>query len=236
MTQSTQHWSSQVRSLRDHFHVLTYDARGQGQSDVGQVEMTLTRHARDLGTIFEHLGLEKAHLVGFSHGARVALAVANYAPQRVERLILCSATAMPTPLARTIVRSWQEVLERGGVEAMAWSSLPNILGAHFLAQNERMLANIVRAATQRNRLEGVRALLAGMIRYPDLESLARNVRQPTLVISASEDPLVDREGATLLATLCHGQHAEIMGVGHTIPIEAPEEFRELVLDFLSRPL
>ena len=235
MTQSTQHWKSQARAFEEEgFAVVTYDARGQGDSGLGEQPLSLELHAADLAALLEELGLAQADLVGFSHGARVALAFANHHPERLRRLVLCSATASPTALARTIVRSWREILAAGGLEAMSWAAVPDILGGDFLRDNERFLGGIIKASVQRNSPEGVRALLEAMMAYPDLSELATGVEAPTLVISASEDLLVEAEGAAELARLTGGEHVEVEGVGHTVPIEAPERFREIALEFLRR--
>ncbi len=42
--------------------------------------------------------VEKAHLVGLSHGAKVALAYAANSPERIHRLVLCSVCAKNTDL------------------------------------------------------------------------------------------------------------------------------------------
>jgi 3-oxoadipate enol-lactonase len=232
MSQSTLHWKSLGRALSERWRVVTYDARGQGKTPVGELELTLERHADDLAALLEHLGVARAHLVGFSHGARVALAFANHHPSRLDRLVLCSATARPTALARTIVASWRGALAAGGLEAMSWAAMPMILGDRFLEQNEKLLSGIVRASVQRNQQEGLRRLLDAMIAYPALDELARGVQAPTLVLSGDEDPLVTAEGARELALLCDGRHVEITGVGHTIPIEDPERFKARVEEHL----
>ena len=206
MTQSTQHWSTQVDLFSEDFRVLTYDARGQGKSELGDLAPTMDRHTDDLARLLDHLDLERAHVVGFSHGARIALGFAADKPGRLSRLVLTSATAEPTAMARTIVRSWREILEAGGLEAMTWAALPAILGDAYLEQLED---------------------------YPDLDSLAGRIEAPTLVVSASEDLLVDGDGAEKLAELTGGRHSEITGVGHTIPIEAPQEFHARVSQFLT---
>jgi 3-oxoadipate enol-lactonase len=234
MTQSTSHWNRQAKAFAEHFSVLRYDARGQGSSDVGDRELTLDQHADDLDGMFDDIGIDSAHLVGFSHGARIALGFANRHPERLDKLVLCSATAEPTALARTIVRGWKGVLDSGaGLEGLAWASLPTILGNDFLANNEGILDGIVRATVQRNSLEGVRALLDAMIAYPDLAELAEGVSSPTRVLSADEDLLVTSSGAQKLAEIAGGDWVELEGVGHTIPIEAPEAFRSAVLSFLD---
>lgn len=234
MTQSTAHWKSQARAFSERFRVVTYDARGQGGTALGEEDLSLQLHASDLKRLLDELEVETAHLVGFSHGARIALKFANDYADRVQRLVLISATATPTALARTIVRAWAEVLELGGIEAMSWCALPNILGNEYLEANEKIIPGIVKASIQRNDPAGVAALLEGMRDYPDLSELAGGVSAETLVVSASEDLLVKREGAEKLAQLCGGSHVEVEGIGHTIPIEAPEEFRDHVVDFLSQ--
>ncbi len=233
MTQSTAHWRSHGRHFSDTHRVVTYDARGQGETPVGDEPLSLELHADDLAGLLDELELEKAHLVGFSHGSRIALQFANSHPERVGRLVLVSATATPSALARMIIRSWREVLDAGGVQALTWASLPTILGNDYLAASERMLSGIVKAAIERNSEEGVRALLDAMAEYPDLSDLARGVRAETLVVSATEDPLVTTEGAAELARLCGGTHEVIEGSGHTIPIERPDEFRRLIGQFVT---
>ncbi len=232
MSQSTLHWKSLARAMGARWRIVTYDARGQGKTPVGDLELTIERHASDLAALLDHLEIERAHLVGFSHGARVALGFANHQADRLDRLVLCSATAAPTALARVTIASWRGALEAGGMKAMSWAAMPAILGDRFLEQNEGLLEGIVRASVQRNQEEGLRRLLDAMIAYPALDVLARGVRARTLVISGDEDPLVGADGARELARLCGGEHVEVTGVGHTIPIEDPARFTALVEEHL----
>lgn len=234
MTQSTSHWRSHGRAFAEQFYVVTYDARGQGSTPVGDAAVTLPTHAEDLAQLLDTLGVASANLVGFSHGARIALQFSHDFPDRVDKLVLVSATAAPTPRARMIIRTWAEVLRLGGLEALAWASLPSILGSRFLDQGERILAGTIKATVDRNDPAGVATLLQAMIDYPALDQLARHVRAPTLVLSADEDLLVDRAGAEELARLCGGSHREFIGCGHTLPIEQPTLFREVVEQFLAQ--
>lgn len=236
MTQSTLHWKSQARAFHAKYQVLTYDARGQGESPAGPVELGLELHSADLAALLDHLGIEDANLVGFSHGARVALKFANDHPTSLARLVLVSATATPSALAKTIFRAWRETLRLGGLEAMTWCALPTILGEKFLADNEALIGGIVKASLQRNDADGVKRLLDALATYPDLSELAAGVKVPALVFTSIDDLLVTTEGARELARLCHARHIEIDGVGHTIPIEAPDVFRHTVTSFLDGAL
>ena len=233
MTQTTRHWATHTRKLRSSRPIVTYDARGQGDSDPPPTVPTLKSHARDLLELLDHLDIPRADLVGFSHGARVALGFATQYPERVQRLVLCAATARPTALAETIVRSWKEVLDLGGMAALAWASLPSIIGNDFLEKNSFLLENIVRASVDRNSEEGTKKLLDGLINFPPLNDLAGQVTAPTLVICGAQDLLVDVAGAQELADLCEGSLEVIENCGHTVPIERADEFRAIITAFLS---
>lgn len=232
MTQTTLSWKSLARSLAAQARVITYDARGQGESEVSEQVMSLDEHVQDLVALLDALDLERVHLVGFSHGARIALAAAASHPERVEKLVLASATASPTVLADTIVKGWAEILRLGGLEAMSWAALPAILGDAYLTQNRKLIPGIIRASVQRNDAQGVAKLLEGMMMYPAMATMAPEVKAPTRVIYGEHDLLVEASGARELARLCKGDCIELGGVGHTVPIEAPQAFESAMMDFL----
>jgi 3-oxoadipate enol-lactonase len=232
LSQSTVNWMTQSRKLSRAFQVVTYDARGQGQSPPPSGVLDLARHVEDLRDLLDHLGLERAHLCGFSFGARVALGFAARYPSRVDRLVLTSAGAGEAAYRRVIVRSWYEVLRTGGAEAMAWCVIPHILGRRFLEKYERQIPGMVRATLQRNSVEGMLALLEGYRDFPAPTEDARAVRAPTLLLSADEDPLVGPDSVQeLLGSIPDARHILIRGCGHTIPIEEPEVWGARVEEF-----
>jgi 3-oxoadipate enol-lactonase len=235
MTQTTANWKTLARAMSGAWRVIVYDARGQGKTSAGEQALSLSLHASDVVALLDEVGEERASLVGFSHGARVALATAGEHGGRVERLVVCSATARPSALAQTIVRSWREVLRTGGLEAMSWCALPAILGEEFLASSTGMLEGVIRASVQRNNVEGVSRLLDGLLdpdAYSSLAELATRVEAESLVICADADLLVTVEGARELASVLGARVEVVAGCGHTVPIERPREFRELVESFL----
>ncbi len=233
MTQTIRHWSRQAKAFESDTPVIRYNARGQGESSLGDDEVSLERHTRDLIELLDEIDVDRGHLVGFSHGARIACHTAAKHPDCVSDLVLCSATSRENALARTTVRAWREALDAGGLEAMSWASLPTILGNDFLEESEDMIDGIVRASIRRNSEEGVRALLEALESYPPLETFAEDVEASTMVISGDEDMLVTPAGAGLLTELTGGIHQKMADVGHTIPIEAPERFARILREFLE---
>ncbi len=229
--QDTLYWRSCANSLKERFSLLMYDARAQGQSDLGSRKLSLQCHASDLNALVDHLNIKKASLVGISHGARVALAYTSNSPQRVDRLVLCSIGARPTCRSGLILKSWLEILKTSGIEAMAWASLPVAFGENFLKQKERILPDIVKSIVKRNREDSLIAHLEAVASYPPLSSIVRDFSVPCLVLSGSDDPFVSEEEAKELAILCGGQHRSFIGAGHSIPAEVPELFAQSLIKF-----
>ena len=231
--QSTLYWKACSMAFKKRFRVLMYDARAQGQSDLGKRTLSLEGHAEDFSALLKYLNIAKVHLVGLSHGAKVALAYAACSPECVDRLVLCSVSAKQTYRARLIVRSWLEVLKSADIETLAWSALTVSFGDDFLKQKAKTLNHIVAAIVRRNRKEALTAHLEAMTLYPPLAPIARNVNCPALVLSGADDPLVTQEAAKQLALLCGGRHKHITGIGHSIPVEASDLFNKTVLQFLD---
>jgi 2-hydroxy-6-oxonona-2,4-dienedioate hydrolase/2-succinyl-6-hydroxy-2,4-cyclohexadiene-1-carboxylate synthase len=77
-----------VPALMEEARVTTYDLRGHGYSDMPPSGYTTADLATDLCHLLDTLGIERAHIVGHSFGADVALHFAILHPERVDRLVL----------------------------------------------------------------------------------------------------------------------------------------------------
>jgi len=232
-TQTTLYWGGLVPAFSKRFRVLCYDARAQGQSDLGPKPVSLNLHVSDLKDLIEHLSVDSAHLVGISHGAWVALAFTAEFPEIVDHLVLSSLSAKTNDRSRVIVRSWLEILRLSGLKAMAWAAVPTVFGNSFLNQHQKILDKIVDAVVLRNSRRSLIAQLEAVLQYPSPDSMTENLNQPAFVISGAEDPIIEPDDVRRLADLCHARHEELSGIGHSIPAEAPRVFEKMVMGFLA---
>ncbi len=85
------HWERQRRALEARYRVITFDDRTAAVGDVPQM-------ADDAVALLDHLGIERAHLVGPSTGSLVAQEIALRYSERVRSLTLASAWPHPGPL------------------------------------------------------------------------------------------------------------------------------------------
>lgn len=232
-------WDELVPVLAAEFTVLRYDLRGYGESTIPPGPFS---QAKDLLGLLDHVGIDRAALVGVSYGGRVTLDTASVAPERVTKLLLVST----------------------GLREHEWSQAVQEFGA----AEERMLdAGDIDGATELN----VKFWVDGPDRGPDpvRESVRARVRemqrrafeiqvpayeakqppgpedpidlrlgqlsQPTLVVVGDADaPDFLEIGDRLERELPNARKVVLEDTAHTIPLERPDEFRELALEFLRQ--
>lgn len=73
--------------MAEHFKVITVSPRGTGKSERGEGKLTFDVESDDLLCLFDELGIEKAHLFGFSDGGNLAIVFAVQHGDRVLSLV-----------------------------------------------------------------------------------------------------------------------------------------------------
>jgi len=239
MTQTLASWGGQIRPLSGNRTVVAYETRGQGTTTLSLADTSYPRHVADLNHLLDALELPgPVDLCGFSFGGRIALATAARFPARVRRLVLTGVGLEWDARAYAILQGWQACLATGDLEALGWVSLPAILGPDYLERNRAMLEPMVRAVASRNDFAAIKALSSATTHGADPEmtpaALAGAVRCPALVLGGELDPLATPPQVEALAAALGGESTVFPGLGHTLPIEAPEPWRERVLAFLRQ--
>jgi pimeloyl-ACP methyl ester carboxylesterase len=84
-----------LERLSPHFTCIAFDKRESGRSG-GRIErLTWRRYALQGGDLLDHLGIERARVLGGCIGCSIALAFADAFPRRAERLVLYSPAGGP---------------------------------------------------------------------------------------------------------------------------------------------
>lgn len=94
-----------VERFSSAFRVISLDTRGHGLSPRSEAPFTILQFAEDLHDFMDGHDIAKAHLLGFSDGANIALAFALKYPERVVRLVLNAANIFPAGM-KTPVYGW----------------------------------------------------------------------------------------------------------------------------------
>ncbi len=240
-TGSAAQWQPQVEAFAGRFRVVTVDLLGHGRSDAPRdpQRYRMERCTADLAALLEVLAAERACWLGYSMGARVALAVALAHPDRVRALVLEGvAPGIEDPVLRSERIASDERLaariERHGVERFTdeWMAQPLFatqarLGASFLAA--------ARAARCANSAGGLANTLRGLGTgaqeplWAHLPALAA----PTLLVVGEDDAKFRGIAAAMMGRAPQLRLATIPQAGHAAHLENPAAFAACVLRFLT---
>jgi pimeloyl-ACP methyl ester carboxylesterase len=107
---TSQDWKPTLDSWAPGFQIILQDFRGHGRSGILAKPFRHDEAARDVFGVLDHLGIDTFKGVGISAGGNVLLHMATKSPQRVEAMVLVSATPYFPPQARPIMRRYAESL------------------------------------------------------------------------------------------------------------------------------
>jgi len=178
-------------------------------------------------------------VVGYSQGARLALALAFQYPKRIRRLVLESGTAGLDSEALRLQRQNDDeakalLLEEKGVKAFMdfWEKLP-------LFETQKRLPFEKKHALQQRRNAHSAEGLAGALRcmglgiQPNFWPLLGGLRLPVLLISGEEDVKFVVIAQKMLCALPWAQHEVVPGCGHAVHLESPKQWLQAVSSFLK---
>jgi pimeloyl-ACP methyl ester carboxylesterase len=207
-------WGYQVPTLvRAGLRVVVIDARGHGRSTWDGRPLGYAPMAEDVAAVLHALEVERAHLVGWSDGAVVALLLAGADPARVAGVLFfgCNVDASGVkPFATT--PAVKRCLSRHRQDHARLSATPDRFEA---------LAEAV-GVMQRTQPDLARADLAA-------------IRVPVTVVHAEHDEFIRPEHAAYLAaSLPDAELVHLAGVGHFAPVQRPAVFDRAVAAFLAR--
>jgi 2-succinyl-6-hydroxy-2,4-cyclohexadiene-1-carboxylate synthase len=235
-TQSRFMWDEMVDALGPGFRYVRLDLRGHGETAVEPGgAYTMAACILDLLALWDELGVERSHVVGYSMGGRVALHLAAKKAARLLSLVTISARSLPEA-AREPRREADEELaraiERNGIEWFVehWSSLPMFAGE---GRRGAAVGRALRDRRLRNRPSELAASLRGMgAGVAEPADIARFEAAALFVAGAEDLPYV-AAARELAAGVRRGRCEIVAGAGHNLPAERPRELAALLRAHLS---
>lgn len=250
-------WRSQLPCLAAAgYRVVAMDLRGYGDSDKTPRGYDAFTLAGDVAGVVRTLGSRDAVLVGHGWGGYVAWAVAASRPECLRALC---AVAAPHPLE--LLRSAYRLSAPAALGHMAAMQVPwvperRIMGGDYIARHlaswaapgsgfptpdvvERYRQALSSWPSPHCALEYHRWLVRSRVRV-DGRAFASALRQPidvpVLQITGAHDKAVPRSVVEKSARRLTGtnEHRELSRAGHFPHEEAPEEFNDALLTWLSQ--
>lgn len=199
------YFAAQVPVFAEHYRVLALDTRAHGDSTRGDGPLDFARLSDDVCAVLDAVGVESAHVLGYSDGGNTALTLALRDPARVRSLIVNGANLDPHGLgARFRVPA-----------TLAWlvGGLVAPLSARVRRQHE---------------------LLELMVRHPHIPAAdLASITVPTLVIVGERDAIPRRHTELIARSIPDAELMFVPDAGHACAEQRPDAFNAAVLDFLA---
>ena len=224
-------WEYQTAVLASRYRVIAMDMRGHGRSDKPDERYSIAGFATDVAALIEQMQLGPVHLVGISMGGMIAFQLGVDRPELLKSL--------------TIINSGPEVKVRSPREALElvrrWT-LSRLLSLDKVAQglsrilfpkpSQIELRLKIQRRWPRNDKRAYLASLDAIIGWGVRERLAQ-ITCPTLVVTGDRDytPVARKEA--YVAELPNARLAVVDDSGHATPMDQPDIFNALLLDFLG---
>jgi 3-oxoadipate enol-lactonase len=223
-------FAPQAEALRRRYRVITWDARGFGDTEYDNQPFTYWDLAGDCIALLDHLGLDQAVVGGMSQGGFIALRVALSAPGRVRALVLLDSQAGTedpevVPLYQGMLDEW---VAKGPSDEIASAAAGLILGEPGL--NETWIARWKARPHQSIALPG-----QTLITRDDITDRLGAISVPALVVHGTSDISITMDKAEALAgglPGCPGVVA-IEGGTHSANLTHPALVNEAILAFLD---
>ncbi|TFG85384.1 MAG: alpha/beta fold hydrolase [Spirochaetales bacterium] len=216
------------------YRVLMHDMRGQMLSDRPDAPYSLELHASDLASLLRELEIERAHIVGTSYGAEVALTFALDFPSMCVSVVSIDGVSEYDELLGAAVKAWKAAaLSDPRVfykSILPWNYSAGYLASHreWLARREDAIASL-----PRDWFEAFARLCDAFLAI-DLTGSLNRIACPCLALVAGADILKGPVYSRIIADRVPGAiYEEIPGSGHAVVLENPEALTDSLERFLE---
>ncbi|MBR6831306.1 MAG: alpha/beta hydrolase [Tidjanibacter sp.] len=221
--------------LADRVRVVSLDLPGHGISEVKGEVHGMEFLADTAVAVLDHLGVDRAVVVGHSMGGYVALEILNRHPERVAGLVMLHSRPDADTEEKRADRLREIALIESGKKDLLTKTVPQRL---FASQNVRRFRDVQEEMAEQIYLtddEGITALLRGMGDRKDHNELLRSSQIPQMFVFGRHDEIIPEERARMTEE-AHPQAQTVWfeESGHVAFIEEQERCSEVVTEFAFR--
>ena len=228
----------QVSVLSTRFRVVLLDNRDAGRSSRADHPYTIADMADDVAGLLDALDIHRTNLLGLSMGSMIGMEFALRHPDRLDRLVLAGPAAAPArsavdPIA---IWNWVKATDPGG-EVFGGQQLTWLFSTAFLRNQQAVQDTIALLASNPHPVQpdAYHRQAQAYLRFDALDRLG-GITAPTLVIAGEQDLLTPPWVAREVAAGIPGARFEIItgdGSSHLVPLERPDDFNQLAMNFLT---
>jgi pimeloyl-ACP methyl ester carboxylesterase len=228
-------WAFQVPAFRDRYRCITFDNRDCGQTQEASEQYAVADMVEDAVGLLDALGVEQAHVVGFSMGGAQAQELAIRHPERVRKLVLCNTYSSRDDRGAAIFRARVFLRDLLSAEDYARVLLP---WTYTYQDYERpgFIENTIETILNDPYPQSIEAFRRQVEATISVETEGRlgQIRAPALLLFGEDDITTPMRFARALQDgIPNATLQTVAGAGHGLPWSHPEEFNRAVRAFLD---
>lgn len=230
-------WKAQIKEFQRLFRTIAFDNRGVGSSDKPPGPYSVKMMADDAIGLMNHLGIEKANIMGVSMGGMIAQEIAINYPERVDKVILGWTFAgrdKVSGFCDEFDKAVEEYLAsaRGRADQRQFANY--LVGSIFNKQINRLfLPPLMRTMFMFYLPRGVVHQFEALFSFNAVDRLWL-IKAPTLVVTGTMDRVIKPVSSEVIANLVPNSRLfKLPGGGHMIHQEMASVFNREVLSFLG---
>ena len=228
------------RALTSRYTVLRYHRSGYAGSDRLPDAVSLAQQAQHCRTLMRHLGIERAHVVGHSSSASMALQLALDAPDAVHSLALldparpAAPSAIHLQMGKAVVEPALERYRAGDKPRAVETWMRGVCGPDYRTALEQALPNAFDQAVADADTFFGQELPAITQRTFGHDEAAR-IAQPALIVTGENSiPTFRERRDLLLAWLPNVEAFELPAATHLLHVQNPDAMANALAAFFSR--
>jgi pimeloyl-ACP methyl ester carboxylesterase len=224
-------------ALCDTYRLILYHRRGYAGSSPVAGPGSIERDALDCLGLLAALGVQRAHVVGVSYSAAVALQLAVTAPACVHSLTLIEPPPVHTPSRDEFIAANEQLREdyrRYGSTATLDRFLTRVVGPDWRSDIERLIPGGV-AQSEHDAGTFFDTDLPALLDWRFGPAEAGRISQPVLYIGGSHSgPWFAEVRQLILAWLPQAEDVKVAGAEHSLAMTHPGPIASAIDDFLRR--
>jgi len=204
---------------------IAYDVRLHGGAVAAPDSFSLERCAEDARALLDALGIDRAHMAGFSMGGAIAQHLALAHPDRLSSLALLCTMAHAPP---GVYESRAETAEREGMQALVEPTLTRWF-THEAVTEDAWPVRYARRCIAEARVDHWAAAWRGLARVDTLDRLGV-IAVPTHVVAGEGDRSTPPDQMRAIAERIPGSRFTVMpGAPHLAALERPDDVARALL-------
>jgi len=223
-----------LENLSSKYRVILFDNRGMGNTTAPPGNFSIAQFANDTAGLMTALGIEKAHVLGWSMGSFVASELALRHPEKVNKIILYAADCGGKEAVAPSPKVLEDLANSSGSPEERGMRLFNLLFPKDWLSRQPAFYKWFPIPKETSLPENIERQTQAIAEWPGTFDRLGSIESPALVVTGTEDVITPPENAFILAQKINGSWlVQFNGAGHGLMYQYPDRFARIVEDFIE---